>query len=1145
MDSLGGAFITLMYNGDGKLSGAKDVNGTQVLWIEYDLVTGKLSKARDYGNREINYSWEVINATASPKRYKLTNVKDARGYDWQYAYSNAVARDGRVDVISRTDPEGRIKTIAYSSSGRASGITNALGHTTTYRFDYIKSRKEFYLKTSYPGGRVTETWYERDGEVKRRDINGINIITITEDLRKDIEKDTFGRTTTKAFDEFKNLLKTTYPDGTSTSTTYDLSTSNPLTNTDERGTITKYEYWPNGRLKKMTEALGTSVERSTEYTYDQYGQMLTKTQVGDAVTATAITQYFFDNKGNVNKIIDAELNERQYTSYDSQGNNLVMIDGRGNTWTQSYDALGNQTNSKNPLNEETINTYDKVNNHTKIIYPDTNFIQFEYDNRNRMIKQTDELGYSNTTTYDQAGNRVRETDKAGRATQYRYDLLNRQDEIEDAAGNIIKYTYPNPNGSNLNPGSIYQPINIQYPTYTQGFKYDLKNRVFEEILNYQTSTNIAKVETQKIKYDATNNRIESIDAENRSTKAEYDPLNRLTKSIDSLLQQTVYTYDDRNNMLSLTDALNQAHIFTYDKNNQKLTESRPLGQTETYTYNANNQMATRTDAKGQKTEVIYNQASRNTQVNYHKTDTTLDKTVTFSYNTRGNLTSYDDGTTQGVYTYDNAQQKLTETITYGTEIFNSTYSYHPDGQKASYTNLENITYSYYYNNLGILQNIVIPNEGNISYQNFNWNRPQTINYPGGITRTLAYDGLQRINSINVQDTSNQTLMNYDYTYTPTGNITNKNTEHGDYSYGYDDLDRLTNADYPNLTDETFTYDALGNRKTDSSTGITQWLYNQNNQLLNSVNNQFTYDANGSQIEEKDNNAVLEKQYIYNTENRLAEIKDGSGVNIATYYYDPFGRRLSKTVTNPDATTTTTYFHYNDEGYSAEKTNGQITSYLFSPQNTWSTSPILKRENNTYYYYQNDHLGTPNILHDKQGQVVNAREMKAFGEWSNSTDIINSNFAFAGQYRDAETSTYYNFHRNYHPGLGRYIKSDPIGLGGGLNMFNYVNNNPNIIIDYLGLKGLECGWVKSGCEEGYRVWHPYNREWGCSRPKLVEVPCPNPKYGTDCLRDCHYLSLIECAPAGSGLGAGAGYACNVTPAGKVVCFVVGGIVNNTY
>jgi len=466
-----------------------------------------------------------------------------------------------------------------------------------------------------------------------------------------------------------------------------------------------------------------------------------------------------------------------------------------------------------------------------------------------------------------------------------------------------------------------------------------------------------------------------------------------------------------------------------------------MGQTETYTYNANNIIATRTDAKGQKIETIFDLANRGEQVRYYKTDNTLDKTVTFTYNNRGNLSSYDDSTTQGTYSYDNAQQKLTENISYATESFGLTYSYHPDGQKASYKGIDNIIYSYHYNSLGVINNIVISNEGNISYQNFQWNRPQTIQYPGNIIRTMEYDGLQRINSINVKDASNQILMNYDYTYTPTGNITNKNTEHGNYTYAYDDLDRLTTADYPTLTDETFTYDALGNRKTDTNTGITEWLYNQNNQLLNSVDNQYSYDVNGSQIEEKDATGVLEKQYLYNTKNRLSEIKDANGQTIASYYYDPFGRRLSKTVTNPDTSTTTTYFHYNDEGYSAEKTNGQIISYLFSPQNTWSTSPILKRENNTYYYYQNDHLGTPNILHDKQGQVVNAREMKAFGEWTTSTSTINNNFAFAGQYKDFESNTYYNFHRDYNSNLGRYIESDPLNLDSGINLYIYTVGNP--------------------------------------------------------------------------------------------------------
>ena len=58
-------------------------------------------------------------------------------------------------------------------------------------------------------------------------------------------------------------------------------------------------------------------------------------------------------------------------------------------------------------------------------------------------------------------------------------------------------------------------------------------------------------------------------------------------------------------------------------------------------------------------------------------------------------------------------------------------------------------------------------------------------------------------------------------------------------------------------------------------------------------------------------------YIYNVEDRLAEVRDGQGSLIASYYYDPFGRRLWK-----DVGGTRTYFHYADEGLIGEY-NAQV------------------------------------------------------------------------------------------------------------------------------------------------------------------------------------------------------------------------------
>jgi RHS repeat-associated protein len=64
--------------------------------------------------------------------------------------------------------------------------------------------------------------------------------------------------------------------------------------------------------------------------------------------------------------------------------------------------------------------------------------------------------------------------------------------------------------------------------------------------------------------------------------------------------------------------------------------------------------------------------------------------------------------------------------------------------------------------------------------------------------------------------------------------------------------------------------------------------------------------------------------------------------------------------------------------------------------------------------------------------------------------VNIRLRFPGQYLDEETGLHYNYFRDYDPVTGRYLQSDPIGLGGGLNTYGYALANPLAWTDPLGL-----------------------------------------------------------------------------------------------
>ena len=174
-------------------------------------------------------------------------------------------------------------------------------------------------------------------------------------------------------------------------------------------------------------------------------------------------------------------------------------------------------------------------------------------------------------------------------------------------------------------------------------------------------------------------------------------------------------------------------------------------------------------------------------------------------------------------------------------------------------------------------------------------------------------------------------------------------------------------------------------------------------------------------------------------NRLTDIYDDQTNLVASYTYDPFGRRISKQVG-----TNTTYYLYSDEGLIAEydEAGNEIWSYGYAPNTLWMNNPLYTRTeshtstNKAYYYYLNDHLGAPQKLMAKNGEIVWSGVSEAFGKTTVSIETIKNNLRFSSQYYDEESQLYYNTHRFFDSELGRYVSRDPLIEKGGVYYFGY-------------------------------------------------------------------------------------------------------------
>ncbi|MDF4005131.1 RHS repeat-associated core domain-containing protein [Luteibacter sp. PPL552] len=108
-----------------------------------------------------------------------------------------------------------------------------------------------------------------------------------------------------------------------------------------------------------------------------------------------------------------------------------------------------------------------------------------------------------------------------------------------------------------------------------------------------------------------------------------------------------------------------------------------------------------------------------------------------------------------------------------------------------------------------------------------------------------------------------------------------------------------------------------------------------------------------------------------------------------------------------------------------------------------------------------------------------------------------NLRFPGQYQDSEAGLKYNVNRSFDAATGRYIQSDPLGLAAGPSTYLYVDGNPLVQSDSLGLDWVyhqRTGQLEHVDENGNvrRVGNGYSGQGnGVNNPDMQNVPDSGP------------------------------------------------------
>ncbi|MEV4400233.1 RHS repeat-associated core domain-containing protein [Nonomuraea sp. NPDC049607] len=604
-----------------------------------------------------------------------THTLDAEGRRISTTFDKA-GRATQQTAPSYTPPGGTAITPtivhAYDPAGRLTSTTDPRGNVTSY--DYDQLGRQVRTTDPTPNGQTAGTWvteYDLAGEkVASIDPTGARSQATYDDLGRQITATQIERKPSTAsyitkleYDDAGQLVKQTAPAPGSGVTSFTVNAAGETTSTtDPLLKKTTMAHDLAGRLTKTTDPNGNATtadydlagRKTTVKDLDDTGAVLRTYSVGydlagNQTSATSpeghITRQTFDALGQLTSRIEPVSADESITTtfgYDASGARTRITDGRGNaTWT-SYNTLGlpeTLTESATTAHPDVADRswtqlYDAAGNQTATIQPGGVRIDRTFDQLNQLTKETGAGGGAasaeRTLGYDLAGRMTSAGDltvdlndrglplKVTRGTvqetAYAYDALGNPTQRVDAAGTAA-FTWDNANRL----ATATDPVTARTLTYgydsasrlktitatsgtagTQTIDYDNMNRVTGQTLKNGSGTQIAKIGYGWDKDDNLTTKTTVGTAGAGTNTYSYDQAGRLTSWSSPGGAVTNYEWDAAGNRTKAGST-----TFTYDERNRltsgdgtdysytprgTLASQTKTATTTSYTYDAFNRM---------------------------------------------------------------------------------------------------------------------------------------------------------------------------------------------------------------------------------------------------------------------------------------------------------------------------------------------------------------------------------------------------------------------------------------------------------------------------------------------------------------------------------------------------------------------------